>query len=234
MTTIRSTSTPEISYVGYAQAAFDSVGILSSNASEEQKYQAIKERIGLTVADYYTAGFASVAVGFLDRTFPGFMSGVRKFAAALDPLGNAIAGLFDTNRWKTEGNRLKKLIEQGIHIPEALQGAMNLTRGRSKEELVDPSVSADFVGFRSDGAWVNNRFALSRNEADLRAEDIWGNAAFFEKFGNAWLGKFSEDQRRIIAEQALASGAVREHTGTITITWTPELEQNISTITARP
>jgi hypothetical protein len=95
---------------------------------------------------------------------------------------------------------------------------MGLTKGRSKSELVNPKYAADFTGQTSDG-FVNNKFANSRNESDLRPEDIWGYASFFEKYGNDWTGKFNEQQRRDIAQKALDAGAVREHHGTIDIDW---------------
>jgi hypothetical protein len=132
-----------------------------------------------------------------------------------------LGGLFDSDKWKTEGNRLSSLLEKGINIPEELRGAMSLSRGRSKDELIDHSVSPDFRGLKDDGAWVNNMFAQSRMESDLRAEDIWGYSAFFEKFGNDWLGTMTEADRRAIAEKALALGLVREHHGTIDIEWAP-------------
>lgn len=136
-------------------------------------------------------------------------------------VGLGMAGaneLFDTNRYKKEGNRLSKLIESGVNVPEGYRGAMGLTRGRSKSELVNPKYAGDFVGQTADG-FVNNKFANSRNEGDLRPEDIWGYASFFEKYGNDWMGKFNEQQRRDIAQKALDAGAVREHHGTIDIDW---------------
>ena len=151
-------------------------------------------------------------------------------------VGTLVAGglfgsrLGDKDRWKTEGKRLGKLMEKGIDIPEELQGARQLTRGRTKEELVNPNYPRDFVGQTEQG-FVNNKFALSRDEKDLQPEDIWGYAAFFEKFGNDWLGTFNEEQRRSIAKAALDSGAVREKYGTMNITWNPELEEKIKSVT---
>lgn len=141
------------------------------------------------------------------------------------PIGTAIgagAGLlvagvaetFDTNRWRTEGNRLQDLVDDGVEIPEEMRGAMNLTRGRSKGELVAIEQEKIKAGGRG-----NVEFAESRKESDLTAEDIWGSAAFFEKYGNDWLKKFSESERRDIAQKAIDSGAVREHKGTIDVDW---------------
>lgn len=129
---------------------------------------------------------------------------------ALAGLGAAGANeLFDTNKFKTEGNRLQKLIDQGINIPESLRAPMLQKKGRSKEELIEEAK-------RTGG---NVKFAESRSEADLRPEDIWGYSAFFKKFGNDWLGGLTEAQRRGIAQKALDAGAVREHHGTIDVDW---------------
>lgn len=122
--------------------------------------------------------------------------------------------LFDTNRYKTEGNRLQKLIDQGINIPEELRGPMYLRKGRSKEELI-----AQEEAKVAQGQYGNPEFARSRDEKDLRPEDIWGYSAFFKKYGNDWLGKFSEQERRDIAQKALDAGAVNERRGSIDIDW---------------
>ncbi|WKZ58000.1 MAG: hypothetical protein QY326_04855 [Bdellovibrionota bacterium] len=209
----------------YVQTAYNVFEILDSKATEEEKIQGIRDTVGLAVADAYTGGLASQAYGLMERYFPGVMESIREFDAKYNIGLKLLSSLFDTDRWKTEGNRLRDLIEKGVQIPESLQGPMQLTRGRSKEELIDPSVPPDFRGFTEDGRWVNNAFAVSRDESLLAPEDIWGYATFFEKFGNDWLGTFSEEKRRAIAQRALDLGLVREHHGTIDVTWSPELEE---------
>lgn len=212
-------------YLSIAQTALNVGEIIGSNATEEDKVQSTKEQVGLAVANYYTAGLASLAYNFAWEHWPGFMSKLRAFDQKFDLVGRAITSLFDTDKWKTEGKRMKALVDQGVEIPEALRGSMELTRGRSKEELIDHSVPRDFVGFKPDGMWVNNKFADSRDEKDLHPQDIWGYSCFFEKFGNDWLGKLSVEQRCDIAQKALDLGCVREHIGTIDVKWTPELTQ---------
>lgn len=81
------------------------------------------------------------------------------------------------------------------------------------------SSPADFVGVDDSGRWVNNKFATSRNEADLTGKDIWGQHAFFERYGDDWLGKFSEAEREEIANDALAAKAVNEGKGQINVDW---------------
>lgn len=148
-------------------------------------------------------------------------------------LAGGLAGsrLGDKDMWKTEGKRLQKLIDSGVNIPEHLRGAMYLQKGRKKSELINPYLPQDFRGETPQYGWVNNKFTNSRNESDLTGKDIWGYSAFFDKYGNDWLGKFSPQQREAIANKALQRGAVREHHGTIDINWTPELDAEVSGIT---
>lgn len=217
------------------QTTADVAGILSSDASAEQKAQATKERVGLAVADYYTFGLASQFYGFANEQWPGTMAKLREFSAKLDPMVQLVGELFGSkNMWKTEGNRTRELLEQGIRIPESLREAMNLTRGRSKEELINHNVPRDFKGYTPDGQWINNKFAESRDIKDLAAEDIWGYSAFFEKFGNDWLEKFTPAQRWEIANKALELGAVNEHHGTIDIDWDNGLTEAISGFLSEP
>lgn len=135
--------------------------------------------------------------------------------AAKDPVNYLIPSGFigaafgDKDRYLTEHRRLLELQEKGINVPESMLAATRLSRGRSKEELIEEAK-------RTGG---NVKFAESRNEADLRPEDIWGYSSFFKKFGNDWLGGLTEAQRRGIAQKALDAGAVREHHGTIDVDW---------------
>jgi len=135
----------------------------------------------------------------------------------------AASEYFDTNRFKTEGNRLSDLQKKGVNIPREFQLPMNLKQGRSRDELV-----AIEEAKKARGEWNNVDFAKTRDKKYLKPEDIWAYSAFFDKYGNDWLGKFSEQQRRSIAQKALDRGAVNEHHGTIDIAWTPDLEKEIS------
>jgi hypothetical protein len=121
--------------------------------------------------------------------------------------------LLDTNRYKKEGNRFADLRKQGIMLPETTV-AEGLRQGRSKQQLIDIE-KANIA----QGKHGNVKFAESRNEADLTPDDIIGYAAFYEKYGNDWMSKFNDKQRREIAQKALNAGAVNEHHGTIDIDW---------------
>ena len=147
------------------------------------------------------------------------------------PTGLVGAAFGDKDMYLTEGLRGEKLAEKGVTGWDKLMATMpKLSKGRSKDELTRKDLAADFVGKDPQGVWVNNKFAQSRNEADLKPEDIWGYSAFGEAFGNDWLGKYSEDQRRQIAQKALDSGKVREHIGTLDIGDVDSLKAFASTL----
>lgn len=136
---------------------------------------------------------------------------------ALLGLGAGLLGkMGDKDEWKKERKKFEKLGEAGIYIPENLLAELP-TKGRSKEELIRQDKPADFVGRDEQGQWVNNKFADSRNEADLRPEDIVNYAAFAEK-DPEWFKK-PLDQRLAEADRVLKAGAVREAKGSITIDW---------------
>jgi len=227
-----STSSNASTAQNVVQTAFDVKDILSSNASATDKAQATKERVSLAVADYYTGGFASKFAAFAEKHWPGTLEKIRKFDNKFDPVIRIIGSLFGGDKWKTEGNRLSKLISKGVNIPEELQGAMKLSGGRSKDELIDHSLPLDFKGYTAEGKWVNNLFANSRDEKDLAPEDIWGYATFFEKFGNDWLQKYTPDQRREIAQKALDLGIVNEHHGSLDIKWNDEMDAFVKNLSA--
>jgi hypothetical protein len=113
----------------------------------------------------------------------------------------------DKDMWKTEGNKLKKLQKQGIYVPQGLIDSMPQNKGRSTEELVA----------RAKATGGNVKFAEGRKESDLTPQDIVGYAAFAQNDPD-WFKKPLQ-QRLAVAQQALSSGAVREHHGTVDVDW---------------
>jgi hypothetical protein len=89
------------------------------------------------------------------------------------------------------------------------------TKGRKLEDLIRKDVPADFIGRDPAGNWVNNKFAKSRNVADLRGEDIVNYSAFAEH-DPQWFSKPLEERLKL-ANERLAAGAVKEHHGTIDV-----------------
>lgn len=133
--------------------------------------------------------------------------------------------LGDEDRFQDEYKRAQALRDKGIDWKLNVEKP---TQGRSVDELIaleNEKVKA--------GKYGNPAFAASRSEADLKPEDIWGYSVFGEKFGKDWMGT-TEAARRAIAAEALKSGGVREHHGTIDINFTPELEKFAADILAKP
>lgn len=122
-------------------------------------------------------------------------------------LGAGLLNRFgDKDMWKTEGNKLRKLSEQGVYVPDQFLNH-NLKQGRSKEELIAEA--------KATGG--NVQFAEDRKESSLRPQDIIGYASFAQK-DPQWFRKPLQ-QQLAIAQQALDAGAVREHHGTIDVDW---------------
>lgn len=150
------------------------------------------------------------------------MSGLSQAALALPTFGASLLynpikdalGFGDQDKWQTEGNRLKDLAGQGVYVPDNLIAGMP-TGGRGKDELVNQNYGADFVGRDDQGNWVNNLFANDRDVKNLRPEDIVNYGTWAEN-DPEWFKK-PLDQRLTIAGQALQSGAVNEHHGTIDV-----------------
>jgi hypothetical protein len=131
-------------------------------------------------------------------------------ALALYVIGKGIYGSLkhkNRDKYKDEFLRAEKLRQSGVDWQFNTEMP---TKGRSREELV-----AEELAKQSRGEWGNPTFAQSRDVKDLKPEDIWGYSVFGEKYGNDWLGKFSEDQRKQIAQKYLDEGLVREHASTL-------------------
>ena len=140
---------------------------------------------------------------------------------ALGYLGKK-AGLFHKSTKDMQKERDQALLETDNPTFKAFIEQLHADADKNPQYhngQVVASQPADFVGVDPTGGWVNNKFAASRNESDLTAKDIWGTDAFFEKYGNDWLGGFTPGQRESIAQQALDAGAVREHHGMIDVDW---------------
>lgn len=147
---------------------------------------------------------------------------------ALGGLYGALSSKFDKDSWDTERKRLQDLKDQGYNIPQNLFDS-SPTKGRSIEELINHNYANDFVGRGKDNEWVNNTFAQSRNESDLRPEDVVGYSAFIKNFGNNYLNA-SLEKKLALAKYALENGLINEHQGTIDINKTNDLENQAKQI----
>jgi hypothetical protein len=187
-------------------------------------------------ASTFPSGFGLLpAAGIAAGAYTGYQQfqGVKNMAegknpswlqhAALFPITGGLdvvargLGLFqDGDKWKTERRKLDKLKDKGIYVPENLAAA-NLNKAQGRNAGYRQELGADFIGRDEQGNWVNNKFAQSRNVADLRPEDIVNYSAFAEK-DPEWFKK-PLDQRLQIADQALQAGAVSEGKGSIKVDW---------------
>jgi hypothetical protein len=134
----------------------------------------------------------------------------------------------DKDMWKTEGNRWDELSEQGVEAPDRLPfyqdqhgnvvgpTADDLGHGIDVEDTVRKGYAEDFQGFDEYGTWVNNKFASSRSEADLRPQDIMEYAVFYENIEG--YGELNSYQKYLIAKHALENGLVDEHHGSLDFT----------------
>lgn len=125
-----------------------------------------------------------------------------------------LAGLGDHESTEDERKRrFKALQDKGVRMHQSAPDAP--TKSKDGYYNYDDSQAEDFVGLTENGKWTNNAFAKSRDVKDLKAEDIWGHSSFYEQYGNDWLEKFSEDERRNIAQAYLDQGRVSEGRGQI-------------------
>jgi len=93
----------------------------------------------------------------------------------------------------------------------------------------DKTMSKDFVGYNDKGQWVNNKFANSGQDADLKAQDIQEFATNFETFGKEY-SALPEEKKLQMMDIALRNGLVTEQKGTVDINWTPETYQEAANI----
>ena len=93
----------------------------------------------------------------------------------------------------------------------------------------DKTLSKDFVGYNDKGQWVNNKFANSGKDADLKAQDIQQFATNFETFGKEY-SVLPEEKKLQMMDIALRNGLVTEQKGTVDINWTPETYQEAANI----
>lgn len=84
---------------------------------------------------------------------------------------------------------------------------------------VDTSTAADFVGINPEtGMWTNNKYATSRNLADLQAQDVWGSYGMLNLFGDDYFSKMSEFERYAASRSALENNLIKSNKGDLMIT----------------
>jgi len=190
---------------------------------------AVKVGVGFATGGPVGAGVAGVT--HMAQTYPKYVSGAKKsfeqgdwkagtsqllpFAGVMNKRteklglpdwtnpfyasGKILNTVFGKPRTKVEEARWKKLREAGFDVPK----------------WVDANDTSQ------KGTELNEVFRESRNEADLRPEDISQFATNYENFGQNW-GALADADRNRIMQLALDNKLVKEHKGTVDINWTPE------------
>lgn len=93
----------------------------------------------------------------------------------------------------------------------------------------DKTLGTDYVGYNDKGQWVNNKFATTGLDSDLRPQDIQEFATNFETFGKEYQA-LPEEKRLQMMDIALKNNLVQEQKGTVDIAWTPETYQQAASI----
>ena len=207
----------------FAGSATPYLGAAGTALGAYEAFKGIKDKNPLTASlGGGGVGLGINAMGYALGPFGwGAALGIPAVSALINKLG-------DKDRWKEEQSARQKLADSGVTGWADLNKTFpELTGGRSLESMNRSDLAPDYVGLDSNGTWVNNKFNSSRNEADLKPEDIWGYSAFGNKYGNDWLGTFTPDQRKQIAQAYLDSGLVKEHQGQIDLGDNSSIDQMV-------
>lgn len=113
-------------------------------------------------------------------------------------------------------------------------GGINGSGGANSLGKVDADQDPNFVGYNSKNQWVNNKFATSRDESDLQAQDTEGADANFQILGNQYLDGASQSQREEYQKDLLNKGLWSEHQGQLTITDPDQAKQIWQSVISTP
>lgn len=136
----------------------------------------------------------------------------EKYNPAALPV-KAIQELFGGPQTKIEEKRWDRLKDYGFEVPKWASGDKELKFDAFRQDL-----PPDYVGYDKAGNWVNNKFARTRNEADLTATDVSQSAAMAETFGLPYQ-KASQQTKDAMANIALQNRLIQEAKGTMNIAW---------------
>ena len=163
-------------------------------------------------------GIGYIEKGLEKVGFPTWASPTRIATKAIEKLFGGPAPNIEKQRWE----RLKAY---GFDVPKP--DWVDTKDAALKAQ--DKTLAKDFVGYNEQGQWVNNKFANSGKDADLRAQDIQEFATNFETFGRPYQ-VLSTEKRQQIMDIALQNNLVKERKGTVDIEWTPETFQKAQDI----
>lgn len=188
----------------------------------------INKRQGATAGAIAGAGFGAGTAGLLGAAGlialgpVGILAGLALGAGGGAGLGKLFSPRpknYEKDRWK----RLEKyygftgLKPDWVDTKDAALKAQDKTLG------------TDYVGYNDKGQWVNNKFATTGLDSDLRPQDIQEFATNFETFGKEYQA-LPEEKRLQMMDIALKNNLVQEQKGTVDIAWTPETYQQAANI----
>ena len=127
------------------------------------------------------------------------------------------------NLEKARWERLKSYYGFDLPKPEWVDTKDAALKAQNK------NLAKDFVGYDESGNWVNNKFANSGKDSDLKAQDIQEFATNLETFGEEYTALPTEKKLQMM-DIALRNGLVKEQKGTVDIAWTPETYQEAANI----
>ena len=196
--------------LGTAKGAYDAYKILSSDMTKEQKAKAL-ERKGQDVAAGMATGGISTGVQLVDnKLFGGQIEKGRDKAdkAMASKAGQVILPM----------NALSsKAMEKAVGLFSSGPSTKEIQADR-RSALLKSGVTGyeDFLK-NTEGTVSDKGFEASRDESLMTPEQVWGGTGMFETFGNDWLGKYGEEDRRAISQGLIDQGLIDEKKGGIYI-----------------
>ena len=224
-------------YLGYAAQAYGAYKILSSDAPDDVKAQALAKQAALYVADCYTFGLASVVNGTLGQTKE--WQRIEKELIPYDPYMQGAASIGRVWGGDADVDDYLTLATSGTFAPISKALGISFNHKSTKEYQAERAQSS-FQAAVSDidkkyvqDCWENKQTAASDNiirdpsnpydgkewkweeqKPLMKGENVWGMAGFGEAFPD-FISGYTEDQRRSIAQAALDHDLLSSHKGDI-------------------
>lgn len=210
---------------GGATAAGTSLGstIAGGAGAAYGGYNLSRDIVGRRGATAGAMSGATTGAGIGTMILPGIGTAIGAGLGAL--AGATLGSIFSPRKKNLEKERWERLKAYGFDVPKP--DWVDTKDAALKAQ--DKTLAKDFVGYNEQGQWVNNKFANSGKDSDLKAQDIQEFATNFETFGRPYQ-VLSTEKRQQIMDIALQNNLVKERKGTVDIEWTPETFQKAQDI----
>lgn len=200
---------------GYAKEAKEGVKAFKEGDSESLSTNLLM----------YTNPFAFVTAPLAGWSFTRRKLGLSKDVDPLDWATRIGKEMFGGAQTKIEEKRWDKLKEYGFEVPAWVKDKAK------KPGVYRKEFGENFIGTDAEGNAVNNKFAKSRNEADLTANDIKDFASNYETFGKIY-GQATDEEKRRIMQIAIDNKLIQEARGTVQVNWTDDTIKQATDILA--